>query len=142
MIDKAKFSLKDDKEALAEIEHYASKFEKAKRTRNILIIIGVVVVIIIGAVNHINANHDKVNVAQENARLELILDNVNIAIKEQRYEEAEILANQLVWKDESGKSNHKKERKVWDKERREMLKTIRKRNNTESTWDKIKNIFD
>jgi hypothetical protein len=80
----------------------------------------------------------------ENARLEQILSNINEAIKNQNLDEAEILANQLVWKYESDWGNCKDEKKIWDKERKEILKTIHKMKNPDEKGllDKVKDIFN
>jgi hypothetical protein len=156
VIAKARLSLKNDKEALSDVEHYASKVRNLegarKKKRALYIIIGacLVIALVVGIICGIASDNEKKmihenKVSQEKLRLELILENVNGLMKEQNYEEAEVLINQLSWEywDEYSKSDLKKLSSSWDKKRKDILKIIKDKNpEKKGTWNKIKDVFD
>ncbi|MDR1623605.1 MAG: TerB family tellurite resistance protein [Tannerellaceae bacterium] len=68
----------------------------------------------------------KVRKNRENSRLKQILTNANLAIKNNNLNEAEILANQLIWNYENEWDHCYNEKEAWDKKQREIVKSILK----------------
>jgi hypothetical protein len=122
----AKINFSNDKSFLAEISQYEKK-DKQQQMKKKFIIAGIAVAVIaFGIWRYTNEQKDSEAKLQEKARLEKILDDVNLSIKNQDLNEAEYLTNQLVWKYESSWGDCKDEKKAWDKARKELITKIQK----------------
>ncbi|MDR1554010.1 MAG: hypothetical protein LBS69_11210 [Prevotellaceae bacterium] len=129
IIVRAKINFPNDKIVLAEISKYEEQEKNQQKKRiglyaliaviGIALTIYVVQVAIPGVQKKTEARREAIRI--EEARLEQILETVNTAIKNNNLDEAEVLTNQLIWKHESSA-----EKKAWDKQRKELIKTISK----------------
>lgn len=111
----------------AEMEEYNSKEKTKKKTimgfiAVVVVIVGILIPTTIIPIFRVESKAKE----QEQSRLEQVLQNIHTAIQNQKLENAEILVNQLVWKHESSWSNYVEEKKIWEKEKTEISKTIDK----------------
>jgi hypothetical protein len=117
------------KDLIIERKQQQIEREQQQKRKNLIITmitipIAAVIIFIIGTWIYTNEQKHSGAKLQEKARLEQILDNVNLSFKKQNLDEAEYLTNQLVWKYESSWGDCEKEKEVWNKEREEWIKKI------------------
>ncbi|KXK40185.1 MAG: hypothetical protein UZ09_BCD002000451 [Bacteroidetes bacterium OLB9] len=100
--------------------HLISKIKEINSTVLGIIIVAIILIIGYFATSYIGNK----GIEKESQRLELILKDVKVLIQEKKYDEAEVLNNQLYW-EYSGLGSSTKNKENWDAKREYNKKIIR-----------------
>jgi hypothetical protein len=144
IINRAKIAYSNDSKMLSEISKYEQQFKRRQKTKKLSSIFLIVFIVLgIGVYYFIFHNSEQSEgYLQEKNRLELILDNVNTAIKNHNLDEAEIMANQLIWEYNSSLTDYKEEKKLWNEKRKGIINTIRESKGLEPLKEEEKTLLD
>jgi len=131
VVSRAKRSFSNDKLFLAEVSKYEKLRKNKQSQKKTVIILGAIigiVALIYFSMGLWEEFFDKQNQSKakedEIVRLELILENINLAINENNFEAAENLINKLVWKYKSNSENFDEEIMAWEKQRNEVIEKM------------------
>ena len=147
IIGRAKFAYKNDNKMLAELEFYENSakgtfltyFTQMDSKKKVgigaiafaILFFGLMIPFLIG----MSSDHDK-GVEKEKARLEVIIEKVNVAISKKDYNTALILSAQLKWEysDSYSSSDTDLLIKAWDEKRETIIKTINDADISQKSW--------
>ncbi|MCB9427060.1 MAG: hypothetical protein H6584_08570 [Flavobacteriales bacterium] len=129
IIEKAKFAYRNDKKMLLEISGYVQKHKTNKISKLITfnkeakqyLLAGLIFLALMsfGLIMGISKSDSE---KKEKERLEQIVSQINIAVEEENYDKALILAAQLKWEGDDG--NERLTTKMWDEKRETLINQI------------------